>query len=100
MTRWRIYYDDGSTFSFEDGPAEDAPLDGVQVIVERFENGNVQIHEGCDYYYWTGDCWAYGAINDLERWLRGVFPKLKYGRFTRNDVHKRAVREANGGRGR
>lgn len=93
---WCIFYDDGSTFSSKDGPAEMAPLDGVQAIVEWLSNGSPQIHEGCEFYFWTGDCWAYGAQSSLERWLRKELPKVKYGRFTSNAVHKAAVRAAGG----
>ena len=97
---WEIFYDDGSRSRSEDCAPENASLDGVQAIVEWDENGNPQIHEGCEYYFWTGDCWAYGALNDLERWLRAVLPRLKYGRFTKNAVHKAAVRAAGGSRSR
>lgn len=94
VIRWCVYFDDGSVFSSNGTSAEDVPQDGVQVIVEWFDNGNVQIHEGSSYYWWTGDCWAYGGLNSLERWLRAICPQVKFGRFTKNAVHDAAVAEA------
>ena len=94
LTKWTVWYDDGATHSSADGTPESAPLDGVQAITEHFENGTSEIHEGHDYYYWTGDCWAYGNLASLERWLRRELPNLKFGRFTSNAVHLKAVEEA------
>lgn len=94
VIRWSIYLDDGSVFLSDDMTPENVPQDGIQVIVEWFDNGTVQIHEGSDYYWWTGDCWAYGGLNSLERWLRAMCPQVKFGRFTRNTVHNAAVAEA------
>ena len=92
--KWCIYYDDGCTFSSDDGTAEEAPVDGVQVVVEWFDNGNVKIHEGSDYYWFTGDGWAYGNVSSLDRWLRVMCPQVKFGRFTRNAVYEAAIRDA------
>lgn len=93
---WRIYYDDGSTFSSEDGLPEEAPLDGIQGIAQEKDNGVKEFHEGFEYYYWMDDCWAHGRINSLERWLRKVLPALKYGRFTSNKIHKKAMEDLYG----
>ena len=83
---WKIYYDDEATFSYGDGLPEEAPLDGVQAIVEFRSNNTVHPYEGFEYYHWTGDCWAAGYLKDLERWLRRELPGLKYGRFCKNAV--------------
>jgi hypothetical protein len=96
VTKWKIFYDDGTTFSSSDGEAKEAPMDGVQVIVEWFDNGTIKVTEGMEYYWWTGDCWAFGRLNDLERWLRALLPELKFGRFTKNAVHQAAIKEAHG----
>lgn len=96
--RWKIWYDDGTTFSSDDGPAEIAPMDGVQAVVQWQDNGNVDVLEGHEYYWWTGDCWAHGRLNSLERWLRVMCPRLKFGRFTRNEIHRRIMEEVDGGR--
>ncbi len=98
VERWRIYYDDGTTFSSEDGAANGAPTDGIQGIVEWRTNGTVQVHEGADYYYWSGDCWAVGWLHDLERWLRRDFPQLKYGRFVADKVFLKIRQDIEDGR--
>lgn len=81
IVRWRLYYDDGTTFSSEDGAPDEAPLDGVVGVGEEDDTGRRQTYWGADYYFWTGDGWAGGNIADLERWLRRVLPQLKYGRW-------------------
>ncbi|MHA2066384.1 MAG: hypothetical protein ACXABY_18590 [Candidatus Thorarchaeota archaeon] len=90
--RWKIYYDDGTTFSNEEGTPESAPLDGVLCIVEKQDQ--VQVYYGFDFYYWTGENWAAGYQAALERWLRGVLPDLKYGRWTRTSIYKQAMKAA------
>lgn len=95
---WRIYYDDGTVFADTDGSPEDAPMDGVQAIVEWKANGNVLVLEGHEYYWWTGDCWAQGGLNSLERWLRAFAPGVKFGRFTRDAIHKKIMREVDASR--
>ncbi len=93
---WKIWYDDGSTYSSDQGSAESAPLDGVQAIVQYHSNGNNEVLEGMNYYWWTGDCWAYGQVGDLDRWLRATCPNVKFGRFTRNSIHKAIMEELYG----
>ena len=39
MVKWRIYYDDGSTYSCLDGSWEDAPEHGVLCVVVRDPTG-------------------------------------------------------------
>ena len=92
---WKIYYDDGSTYSSDGGTAEDAELDGVVCVVQKHGDDPVDVLWGFDFYYWTGENWAAGYQADLERWLRGVLPNLKYGRWTRNSIYKKAMDEAN-----
>lgn len=87
---WCVYYDDGSTFSSDDGAPEDAPLDGVLGIGQVDDDGRKNRFWGQDFYFWTGDGWAAGNQADLERWLRGTFPRLKYGRWAPNSIWRRA----------
>lgn len=70
MVRWKIYYDDKSAFTDLDGLPEDAPMDGVQIIMEYWPNGTRTIHQGSDYYWWCGDNWASGGPKDIERHMR------------------------------
>lgn len=61
--RWCIFYDDGSTFSNEEGNPEDAPVFGVQVIVQDWCQPPQVIHK-TDFYWWRPDDerWAAGDI--------------------------------------
>lgn len=73
MLKWRIYYDDGSTFSNADGGPECSPVFGVICIVQPDAVVNRTILSRWDFYYWDGDGWSgcdiYGVIdrasNDL-----------------------------------
>ena len=61
MTRvkWRIYYDDSSTFDSTMGAPHEAPGLGVQVIVQRHEDVGRELLTRFDWYYWRAD---------LQRW--------------------------------
>lgn len=88
---WRIYYDDGSTYSSEDGCAENAPAFGVQAIVQRdFDD---EIHnvgryvlsspmvDGNDYYWFERGAWYGGEIFGLWDYLSRLGPrKVIFGR--------------------
>jgi hypothetical protein len=74
---WCLYYDDGSTFSDEDGPWTQAPADGVLFAVE-WEGDQKRVYSGHDYYLNDG---GLGYTDDLGPLLRklGV---VKFGRWT------------------
>lgn len=71
--RWLIYYQDGSTFSSDDGPPEKAPKDYVQVIMqdEPFRDRR-DIISGAgtnyQYYCWHGDRWIIHDDSGLEQY--------------------------------
>ena len=55
--KWRIYYDDGTTFSNTDGPPHESPVWGaVGVSQPEF---NIQLVGNGDHYIWR---------TDLQRW--------------------------------
>ena len=64
---WRIYYDDGSTFSNEDGMPQDAPGYGAICIVQSDPLVNRSITSGFDWYWWLPDkkVWQAGDIFGL-----------------------------------
>lgn len=72
MPKWRIYYDNGLTFSDEDGTLKEAPAFGVQAIV-------------CDPDIWHGGDFT-GLIDYLVR--TGL---VKFGRLTTNEKYHAAV---------
>lgn len=81
VTKWKIWYDDGTTFSSADGTPSQAPLDGIVGIVEWHDDKAQRPYWGSDFYHWTGDGWRAGNQADLERWLRGFCKEVKYGRW-------------------
>lgn len=94
---WIIYYDDDTTYTNLDGTVEDAPLDGIQAILEFHFNGTNTVHHA-EYYWWTGDCWASGSVSSLDRWLRKICPSVKYGRWTSRKLFERIGAEISGRR--
>lgn len=73
MIRWIIFYADGSTFSWEDGPPEKAPRDYVEVIMqdEPFRNRRDLISGAgttYQYYCWHGDRWIIHDESGLEQY--------------------------------
>ena len=61
LLRWRLYYEDGTTFSSADGDPEDAPPWGVVSAVCRDKDDprhvNAMHGTGFDYYVWDGEEW-------------------------------------------
>jgi hypothetical protein len=57
MAEWIIFYDDGTSFSSEDGDPGDAPRSGVQVIVVKdISCGRYCLAEQ-NFYCWEYDQW-------------------------------------------
>ena len=73
---WRIYYEDNSVFSSDDGTPWEAPRTGVEVIVHSEGNGLSMMSQS-DYYYFEperapqwggwGYCDQYGLILHMQR---------------------------------
>lgn len=78
--KWRIYYDDGSTFSNLEGRFADAPSDGVLAVVEKDPQVGYVVYHGKDYYFKIPDDGTIGMADDLGPFLRrlGV---IKFGRW-------------------
>lgn len=63
--KYKIFYDDGTTYSDQDGNVEDAPGLGIIVIVmESVEHGRFQ-QARYDYYVWKAeeDAWVGCDLN-------------------------------------
>lgn len=88
MAGWRIYYDNGSVFSSLDGEWKDAPNDGIQILVEFYEDGSKILHVEREYYI-LDEGKAYGT-NNLHPWLR-KYGQVKFGRWFNNDGYKRLL---------
>ncbi len=98
MHDWKIWYDDGSAFSNADGDPKDAPIDGVQAILQWLPLGNYNIIPPADYWWWLGDRWISGSSAGLERYLRkrDSNPIILYGRWARSEMFQKIQREVHG----
>jgi hypothetical protein len=95
---WRVYYDDGSCFTSQEGTPFDAPRRGVQIIVQEKDGGH-ELVWGRDHFYFEpksgGWCTSdlFGALDHLMRAERQC---LLFGRWLNDDefreLHRR-VRE-------
>ncbi len=92
--RWKIWYDDGTTFSSDDGSPEDAPVDGILAILEKRSDNTIMNHQNNEYYYWTGENWVSGELASMLGWLRRDFTDLKYGRWGNDSIMKQVVAES------
>lgn len=93
MNQWRIYYDDGSTFSWLDGSPEDAPPEGVICIVGYKHSGKRYIAHGgaidspskgyAQFYCFdleTQEWWGMDYAGLLDRLRRNLIHAFKEGR--------------------
>lgn len=88
---WKLYYDNGSVLSSLEAKWEDAPPDGIQILVEFYDDGSKKLHIERDYYI-LDDGKAYGT-NNINPWLRknGI---VKFGRWTADDKFQELIKKA------
>jgi hypothetical protein len=67
---WIIWYDDGSSFSSDDGEPAAAPRDGVQVVTCADIGSGRLIWHGSDFYCWQDDEWVPRSLLGLMDYLR------------------------------
>lgn len=51
-TEWIIFYEDGSTFSSDDGDPGDAPQDGVIVVAYQSDKAGRVLRHSAEFYAW------------------------------------------------
>ena len=85
--RFKIYYDDLSTFSSEDGPWDEAPADGILYVVS-WVDGKKDILSGADFYFLHDG--AIGSTSDLGP-LQRKLGFIKFGRWTSHKNMERAA---------
>lgn len=95
--RWRIYYDDGSTFDDLMGGPRDAPPEGFICAIGYDERGQRYIMHGWDFYQWdreSAQWWGMDRIGLHDRLRRNLVYAYKEGRtVTRSrweDIMRRA----------
>ena len=69
MTDWILFYEDGSSFSNDDGSPEDAPREGVIVVVIRDITCGRQHLWNQDTYCWQDGTWVPHDSVGCERYL-------------------------------
>lgn len=95
MTRWKIYYSDGSTFSDKDGDPFNAPGRGVQMIVHEHSEVGRHLLGREDNYWWSGSRWFGGDLFGLYDYLQEPGPKkVIFGRVIDNESFKRITQAA------
>jgi hypothetical protein len=102
MDRWRIYYRGGRTFSADDGSWDDAPSEGVLLVVECLGD-RVEFHQGADHYQLEPDGTV--VMRDVRTLLamigRWPMSSVKFGQYVSHTemegVRRRAHEDARGG---
>jgi hypothetical protein len=74
---WVIWYDNGTSFSSEDGPPDAAPRVGVQVVAVRDIRVGRLLWAGDDYYCWQEGQWVPHTQDGLVHYLDTVYPALR-----------------------
>jgi hypothetical protein len=83
VSMYRIYYDDGKTYS---GKPFDAPALGVVVIVEKDAEHGRRIVSGGDYFVYRDDRWfAVDFIGMLDYLIQPGAKRVLIGRMISNE---------------
>ena len=91
---WIIYYDDGTTFSDEDGTWYAASPYGIQIIMDYMPETPL-VHMGHDYYLMRNDTiMSFGDSSLRQHIIAGIESNaMKFGLWTDNDnwnrIHER-----------
>jgi len=107
MNKWRIFYDDNSTFGWSDGPPEDAPPEGVICIVGYKNDGRRYIQHGgskdgassgyAQFYCYdleTNEWWGMDYAGLLDRLRRNLIHAFKEGRSIKDEDFQRIMNRA------
>lgn len=88
--RWRVYYADGSTYADTDGPLENTPGTGVQVIRYRQACGTPATCAAADYYCWHKGQWWNRDDFGMKRHLAAAgWKKVIFGEVIETDAFQR-----------
>lgn len=107
MNKWRIYYDDGSTFDWQQGEPHEAPPEGVICIVGYDRHGKRYIMHGgavdgpskgyAQFYCWdiaSGEWWGMDMPGLFDRLRRNLVYAFKEGRSVDNELFKAIMMKA------
>jgi hypothetical protein len=93
---WRIYYDDATTFSDEDGSPEAAPPWGVVAVVTRNPDDPREVTSvhgpRFDYFIWDGrEWWGCDYTGLIDRLAHQMAPVVRFGRTISTHDFQRIV---------
>ena len=87
--KWKIFYDDFSTYSNLDGPPEDAKAWGVQVIALLDYKIGRTIQFKKDYYIWKNEqWWGVDHMGFIDYMQQPGFKKVLFGRVLETETFK------------
>lgn len=68
MFVWRLYYEDGTTFSDTDGEPYESPVWGCVALAQPHLDGSDKIMVNADYYLWRPDRgeWYQCGVDGLD----------------------------------
>lgn len=98
--KWRIYYDDGTIFSSDQGTESEAPGVGVVCIVQPEPRAGREVMQKWDWYYWHetyGEWWGsdiYGLLYQLTNDRGNCIRAVKQGAMVSNDRFQEITRRA------
>lgn len=94
--KWKIYYEDSSTYCDLDGPVFDAPGNGVIAIAQEHPIGGRQILAKNNHYWWRGEKigWLYGDLFGMYDYqiIKGP-QKVIHGRMTTNNLYQDIIKK-------
>lgn len=96
MSEWVVYYEDGTSFSWRDGVAHEAPRRGVLIVANLDKEVGRVLHHRADFYIWRHDQWLpsdkFGLMDYL---LEPGFEKIVlWGRMTTRDRMQKVYLQA------
>ena len=98
MINWRIYYEDGTTFTNLDGGPEDAPAFGMLMVVQHDDDVGRLVMHAWDWFYWRADhqqWWGADIYGLLDQLLHNKpISALKQGRNTHTATYKAILQKA------
>jgi hypothetical protein len=92
--KWRIYYDNGSTFDSLQGEPEQAPSIGV-ICIKHFIENEWRIQAFTDYYIREKDeWWGADAPGFWQYMFRPGFKVVKFGTNIKDEPFQKIVTQA------
>ncbi|MCH7535022.1 MAG: hypothetical protein IH948_04650 [Bacteroidetes bacterium] len=91
--KWKIYYDNNTTFSNLDGEWESAPSDGVVCVIVKSDKIGRKIFQGSDFYFKIPGTDTLAYADDLGPFLRKL-GLIKFGRWTSDNAMEKGLIEA------